>query len=125
MSHWRQSRLTKCNDKGIITKVIGTKDRRYHLNNNSSVRLTHIDPYYLISEVYDGKFKYYRTPRIFAVEIRKYHHKNRLEKFYEIEQCKIAINNKLAILEQLLVNTGCLIFFRQTARITSKCIAKC
>jgi hypothetical protein len=54
--------------------------------------LTHIDRYYLISEVYDGKFKYYRTPRVFAVEIRKYHHKNRLEKFYEIEQCKIAIN---------------------------------
>jgi hypothetical protein len=54
----------------------------------------------LISGEYDGKFKYYRTPRVFAVEIRKYHHKNRLEKFYEIEQCKIAINNKLAILEQ-------------------------
>jgi hypothetical protein len=53
----------------------------------------------LISGEYDGKFKYYRTPREFAVEIRKYHHKNRLEKFYEIEQCKIAINNKLAILE--------------------------
>jgi hypothetical protein len=62
--------------------------------------LTHIDPYYLISEVYDGKFKYYRTPRVFAVEIRKYHPKNLLEKFYEIEQCKIAINYKLAILKQ-------------------------
>ena len=61
---------------------------------------THIHPHYLISEEYDGKFKYYRTPRVFAVEIRKYHHKNRLEKFYEIQQCKIAINNKLAILEQ-------------------------
>ena len=61
---------------------------------------THIHPYYLISGEYDGKFKYYRAPRVFAVEIRKYHHKNRLEKFYEIEQCKIAINNKLAILEQ-------------------------
>jgi hypothetical protein len=61
----------------------------------------HIHPYYLISGEYDGKFKYlYRTPRVFAVEIRKYHHKNRLENFYEIEQCKIAINNKLAILEQ-------------------------
>jgi hypothetical protein len=32
-------------------------------------QLTHIDTYYLISEVYDGKFKYYRTPRVFAVEI--------------------------------------------------------
>ena len=62
--------------------------------------LTHIHPYYLISGGYDGKFKYYRALRVFAVEIRKYHHKNRLEKFYEIEQCKIAINNKLAILEQ-------------------------
>ena len=35
--------------------------------------LTHIDPCYLFSEVYDGKFKYYRTLRVFAVEIRKYH----------------------------------------------------
>ena len=58
-------------------------------------------PYYLISDVYDRKpFKYYRTPRVFAVEIRKYHKKNPLEKFYEIEQCKIAINYKLGILEQ-------------------------
>ena len=57
-------------------------------------------PYYLISDVYDGKFKYYRTLRVFAVEIRKYHQKNPLEKFYEIEQCKIAINYKLGILEQ-------------------------
>ena len=56
-------------------------------------------PYYLISDVYD-RFKYYRTPRVFAVEIRKYHRKNPLEKFYEIEQCKIAINYKLGILEQ-------------------------
>jgi hypothetical protein len=24
--------------------------------------LTHIAPYYLISDIYDGKFKYYRTP---------------------------------------------------------------
>jgi hypothetical protein len=43
-------------------------------------------PYYLISDVYDGKFKYYRTPRVFAVEIRKYHQNNPLKKFYEIEQ---------------------------------------
>jgi hypothetical protein len=57
-------------------------------------------PYYLISDVYDRKFKYYRTPRVFAVEIRKYHQKNPLEKFYEIEQCEIAINYKLGILEQ-------------------------
>ena len=57
-------------------------------------------PYYLISDVYHRKFKYYRTPQVFAVEIRKYHQKNPLEKFYEIEQCKIAINNKLGILEQ-------------------------
>jgi hypothetical protein len=63
-------------------------------------QLTHIDTYYLISEVYDGKFKYYRTPRVFAVEIRKYHQKNPLEKFYEIKQCKIAINYKPGILEQ-------------------------
>jgi hypothetical protein len=70
------------------------------LNLKKVNNLTLFDPYYLISELYDGKFKYYRTPRVFAVEIRKYHHKNRLEKFYEIEQCKIAINNKLAILEQ-------------------------
>jgi hypothetical protein len=61
---------------------------------------THIAPYYLISDVYDGKFKYYITPRVFAVEIRKYHQKNPLEKFYEIQQCKIAINYKLGILEQ-------------------------
>ena len=57
-------------------------------------------PYYLISDVYDRKFKYYRTPRVFAVEIRKYHQKNPLETFYEIEQCKIAVNYKLGILEQ-------------------------
>ena len=57
-------------------------------------------PYYLISDVYDRKFKYYRTPRVFAVEIRKCHQKNPLETFYEIEQCKIAINYKLGILEQ-------------------------
>ena len=61
-------------------------------------------PYYLISDVYDRKFKYYRTPRVFAVEIRKYHQKNTLETFYEIEQCKIAVNSnvnyKLGILEQ-------------------------
>jgi hypothetical protein len=44
-------------------------------------------PYYLISDVYDRKFKYY-------------HQKNPLEKFYEIEQCKIAVNYKLGILEQ-------------------------
>jgi hypothetical protein len=63
------------------------------------ISLTHIDLYYLISEVYDGKFKYYRTLRVLAVEIRKYHQKNTLEKFYEIEQCKLAINYKLGILE--------------------------
>ena len=43
---------------------------------------------------------YYRTPRVFAVEIRKYHKKIPLERYYVIEQCKIAINYKLAILEQ-------------------------
>ena len=58
-------------------------------------------PYYLISDVYDRNFKYYRTPRVFAVEIRKYHQKNPLEKFYEIEQCKIAINYKLAYLNNV------------------------
>jgi hypothetical protein len=57
-------------------------------------------PYYLISDVYDGKFKYYSTPQVFVVEIRKYHQKNPLEKFYEIERCKIATNYKLGILEQ-------------------------
>ena len=62
--------------------------------------LTLIDPYYLISEVYDGKIKYYRTPPVFAVEIRKYHQNNPLQKLYEIKQCKIAIIYKLAILEQ-------------------------
>jgi hypothetical protein len=41
-----------------------------------------------------------RTPRVFAVEIRKYHQQNPLERCYVIEQCKIAINYKLAILEQ-------------------------
>ena len=76
-----------------------------HFCSNLICMVTHIHPYYLISGEYDGKFKYYRTPRVFAVEIRKYHHKNRLEKFYEIEQCKIAINNKLAILEQRKLTT--------------------
>ena len=47
-----------------------------------------------------GSLNSYRTPRVFAVEIRKYHQKNPLEKFYEIQQCKIAINYKLGILEQ-------------------------
>jgi hypothetical protein len=60
----------------------------YLVEGNQKVK-THIAPYYLISDVYDGKFNYYRTPRVFAVEIRKYHHKNPLEKFYEIQQCKI------------------------------------
>ena len=36
---------------------------------------------------------------LFAVEIRKYHKKNPLETFYEIEQCKIAVNYKLLLLK--------------------------
>jgi hypothetical protein len=43
---------------------------------------------------------YQRTPRVFAVEIRKYHQKIPLERYYVIEQFKIALNYKLAILEQ-------------------------
>ena len=44
---------------------------QHNVTETAPSSLTHIHPYYLISEVYDGKFKYYRTPRVFAVEIRK------------------------------------------------------
>ena len=42
----------------------------------------------------------YRFPKLFAVEIRKYHQKIPLERYYILERCKIAIRYKLAILEQ-------------------------
>ena len=75
--------------------------------------LTHIDPRYLISVIYNRKIKYYRTLWVFTVEIRKYHQKNPLERYYVIEQCKIAINYELAILKQCKLTmpylyTGCL-----------------
>jgi galactokinase/mevalonate kinase-like predicted kinase len=41
-----------------------------------------------------------RTPRVFAVEIRKYHQTIPLERYYVTEQCKIVINYKQAKLEQ-------------------------
>jgi hypothetical protein len=93
----------KQTDKKVTKKQKKSQNGNYlwKLRKNFSItKLTHMAPYYLISDVYDGKFKYYRTLRVFAVEIRKYHQKNPLEKFYEIEQCKIAINYKLGILEQ-------------------------
>jgi hypothetical protein len=53
-----------------------------------------------IFDVKKGKIKYYRTPQVFAVEIRKYHQKIPLERYYILKQCKIAIKYKLVILEQ-------------------------
>jgi hypothetical protein len=44
--------------------------------------LTQFDPPILISDVYDRKIKYERTPQVFAVEIRKYHHKISLNRYY-------------------------------------------
>ena len=80
-------------------------------------------PYYLISDVYDRKFKYYRTPRVFAVEIRKYHKKNPLETFYEIEQCKIAVNYKLGILEQCKLTIPYYILYNKLEEC-KQCITK-
>ena len=48
----------------------------------SSRLLTQFDPQILISDVYDGKIKYERTSRVFVVEIRKYHQKILLHRYY-------------------------------------------
>jgi hypothetical protein len=56
-----------------------------------NVSFYQFNPPILISDVYDGKIKYERPWRVFAVEIRKYHQKIPLDRNYIFQNIRIIL----------------------------------